>query len=110
MAGSDLYTGTLDVLILKALSAGPQHGYAIGLWLRRRSAEVLQVQEGVLYPALHRLLRKKWVKAKWGVTETNRRAKFYSLTSSGEKHLVAETSRLREHSEAVLTVLGALRS
>jgi transcriptional regulator len=110
MAGSDLYTGTLDVLILKALSAGPQHGYAIGLWLRQRSADVFQVQEGVLYPALHRLLRNKWVKAKWGVTETNRRAKFYSLTSSGRKHLAAETLRLTEHSEAVLTVLGALRS
>ena len=109
MAGSDLYTGTLDVLILKGLSAGPQHGYAIGLWLRQRSSEVFQVQEGVLYPALHRLLRNKWVKAKWGVTETNRRAKYYSLTSSGRKHLTAETQRLTEHSEAVLTVLGALR-
>jgi PadR family transcriptional regulator, regulatory protein PadR len=110
MAGSDLFTGTLDVLILKALSAGPQHGYAIGLWLRQRSAEVLQVEEGVLYPALHRLLRNKWVKAKWDVTETNRRARFYSLTSPGRKHLSAETRRLTEHSEAVLTVLGALRS
>lgn len=110
MAGSDLYTGTLDVLILKALSVGPQHGYAIGLWLRKRSEEVLHVQEGVLYPALHRLLRKKWVQASWGVTETNRRAKFYSLTSAGRKHLTAETKRLTEHSEAVLNVLGALRS
>lgn len=110
MSGSDLFTGTLDVLILKALSAGPRHGYAIGLWLRQRSADVLQVQEGVLYPALHRLLRNKWVEAKWGVTETNRRARFYSLTSSGRKHLLAETRRLTEHSEAVLTVLGALHS
>lgn len=110
MAGSDLYTGTLDVLILKALSTGPQHGYAIGLWLRQRSSEVLRVQEGVLYPALHRLLRNKWVTAKWGVTETNRRAKFYSITASGRRHLAAETLRLTEHSEAVLNVLGDLRA
>ncbi len=110
MAGSDLYTGTLDVLILKALSSGPQHGYAIGLWLRKRSGEVFHVQEGVLYPALHRLLRNKWVKAKWGMTETKRRAKFYSLTSAGRNHLSAETARLTEHSEAVLSVLGALHS
>ena len=94
MAGSDLYTGTLDVLILKALSAGPLHGYAIGLWLRRRSDEVLQVQEGVLYPALHRMLRNRWVKAKWGVTATNRRARFYSLTASGRKHLAVEAARV----------------
>jgi transcriptional regulator len=108
MPGSDLYTGTLDVLVLKALTAGPQHGYAIGLWIRRTSAEVLRVQEGVLYPALHRLEKRGWVTSKWGITETNRRAKFYKLTSRGRKYLSSETARLTKHSEAVLDVLKAL--
>jgi PadR family transcriptional regulator PadR len=108
MAGSDLYTGTLDVLVLKALTNGPLHGYAIGLWIRRTSAEVLSVQEGVLYPALHRLEKRGWVSAKWGTTETNRRARFYKLTQRGRKHLQAEVVRLTEHSEAVLSVLKAL--
>jgi transcriptional regulator len=108
MAGSDIYTGTLDVLVLKALTKGPLHGYAIGLWIRRTSAEVLSVQEGVLYPALHRLEKRGWVTAKWGTTETNRRAKFYRLTGRGRTHLEAEVARLTEHSEAVLSVLKAL--
>jgi transcriptional regulator len=108
MAGSDLYTGTLDVLILKALASGPLHGYAIGLWIRRRSAEVLAVQEGVLYPALHRLERRGWVTSTWGTTDTKRRAKFYKLSPKGRKHLQAEIARLTAHSEAVLTVLKAL--
>ena len=105
MGGSDLYTGTLDVLILKALSREPMHGYAIGLWLRRVSGEVFNVQEGVLYPALHRLLRNRWVTARWGTTETNRRAKFYTLTPAGLDHLRSEEAKLTEHSEAVLAVL-----
>ncbi len=105
MGGSDLYTGTLDVLILKVLSRESMHGYALGLWLRRVSGEVFNVQEGVLYPALHRLLRKRWVTVKWGTTETNRRAKFYSLTPAGLRHLDAQEAKLTEHSEAVLAVL-----
>jgi transcriptional regulator len=108
MAGSDIYTGTLDVLVLKALTHGPLHGYAIGLWIRRTSAEVLSVQEGVLYPALHRLEKRGWVTAKWGMTETSRRAKFYKLTQRGRKHLQAEIARLTEHSEAVLSILKAV--
>ena len=108
MAGSNLYTGTLDVLILKALSSGPLHGYAIGLWIRRASVDVLSVQEGVLYPALHRLERRGWVTSKWGTTETNRRAKFYRLTKRGRIHLETEVTRLTEHSEAVLGVLKAM--
>jgi transcriptional regulator len=110
MAGSDLYTGTLDVLILKALAGGPLHGYAIGLWLRRNSNEILQVKEGVLYPALHRLLRRNLVAVKWGTTDTSRRAKFYRLTHKGRKHLRAEVEKLTEHSEAVLSVLQTLHS
>jgi transcriptional regulator len=110
MGGSDLYTGTLDVLILKALSSGPMHGYGIGLWLRRTSREIFDVKEGVLYPALHRLQRNGWLAAKWGMSETNRRAKFYRVTPSGRKHLEAELDRLTEHSEAVLSVLKATPS
>jgi PadR family transcriptional regulator PadR len=106
MAGSDLYTGTLEVMILKALLGQPMHGYAIGLWIRRRSGEVLQVQEGVLYPALHRVQRKGWVTAHWANTDTGRRAKFYTLTELGRAHLKDESVKLTEYSEAVLAILG----
>jgi transcriptional regulator len=105
MAGSDLYTGTLDVVILKALAGGPMHGYAIGLWIRSRSREVLDVKEGVLYPALHRIERRGWVRSRWGRTDTGRRAKFYELTELGRAHLEEESARLAEYSEAVLSLL-----
>ncbi len=107
MSGSDIYTGTLDVLILKGLSGGALHGYAIGSWIRQTSREVLQVDEGVLYPALHRLQAKGWLAGKWGMTDTKRRAKFYRLTASGRKHMEAEMERLAKHSKAVLTLLKA---
>lgn len=106
MAGGDLYTGTLEVVILKALAGMSMHGYALGLWIRRHSGEVLDVKEGVLYPALHRLQRKGWAESRWGKTDTGRRAKFYTLTSEGRAHLVAESARLAEHSEAVLALLN----
>ncbi len=106
MAGSDLYTGTLDVLILRALMDRSLHGYGIGLWLRQTSGEVFQVKEGVLYPALHRLQRKGMVKGKWDTTDTGRRAKFYRITSQGRDYLTSESERLTEHSEAVLAVLN----
>jgi transcriptional regulator len=105
MAGSDLYTGTLDVIVLKALSGGPMHGYAIGSWIRKNSQEAMGVREGVLYPALHRLERKGLVEARWGKTETGRRAKFYTLTDVGVEHLQVEMKRLTEHSKAVLALL-----
>ena len=105
MAGSDLYTGTLDVIVLKALSGGPMHGYAVGSWIRKYSEESMGVKEGVLYPALHRLERKGFVEAHWGKTETGRRAKFYTLTEGGLKHLGVEVERLTVHSEAVLSLL-----
>jgi PadR family transcriptional regulator PadR len=108
MAGSDLYTGTLDVLILTALATRPLHGYAIGLWIRNKSERVLDIREGVLYPALHRLEQRGWLTSKWGTTDTKRRAKFYRLTAGGRKQLHAEIARLTEHSEAVLSVLRAL--
>ena len=105
MPGSDLYTGTLDVIVLKALSGAPMHGYAVGLWIRKHSQEALGVREGVLYPALHRLQRKSWVSARWGKSDTGRRAKFYTLTAAGREHLDQERARLTEYSEAVLALL-----
>lgn len=107
MSGSDLYTGTLDVLILQSLLEGKSHGYAVGLWIRERSQDVLQVKEGVLYPALHRLEKKGWLKPSWGKTGTGRRAKFYALTRAGREHLRAERQKLAEHSTAVLAMLEA---
>ena len=106
MAGSDLYTGTLDVVILKALAGTSMHGYDLGLWIRRHSGEVLNVKEGVLYPALHRLQRKGWVESRRGKTDTGRWAKFYTLTPEGRAHLTAEAARLAEYSEAVLALLN----
>ena len=105
MPGSDLYTGTLDVIVLKALSGGSMHWYAVGSWIRKYSQEAMGVREGVLYPALHRLERKGLVKANWGKTETGRRAKFYILTEAGVEKLEIETERLTVHSEAVLSLL-----
>ena len=107
MAGSDLYVGTLDVLILKALSWGPRHGYAIGRWIRETTSDVLQVQEGALYPALHRLERKGWLEEQWGLTETNREAKYYTLTVAGRKQLRAEVARWTRYARAVNAALTA---
>ena len=107
VAGSDLFTGTLDILILKTLSWGPMHGYAIGRWIRETTGEVLKVEEGALYPALHRLERRGLLEEEWRLTETNRQAKFYTLTAAGRKHLRAEMQRWSEYSTAVSTVLTA---
>ena len=87
---SDLLPGTLDLLILKTLVSGPQHGYGIAQILKTRSEDVLQVGESSLYPALQRLLLQGWVKAEWGASENNRRARFYTLTTAGRKQLAAE--------------------
>ena len=105
MGGSNLFTGTLDILILRAVVLGPLHGYAIGRWIRQQSRDVLQIEEGVLYPALHRLTRRGLLKPKWGTTETGRRARFYTITQEGKKQLASEQSRWLEYSEAVHTVL-----
>src|SRR5260221_1497863 len=88
----DLPQGTLDLLILKTLALGPQHGWAISERIQQISSNVLQVQQGSLYPALHRLERRGWIKARWGASENNRRAKFYDLTRSGRQQLEAEES------------------
>jgi PadR family transcriptional regulator PadR len=107
MGGSDLFTGTLDILILQAVSLGPLHGYAIGRWIRRRSDQVLAVEEGALYPALHRLERRGLVVSEWGRTETGRRARLYGLTPRGRQALRQETARWRDFSAAVESLLDA---
>jgi transcriptional regulator len=100
----DLVQGTLDLLILKALAIEPMHGWAIGKRIRMLSNDVLAVQQGSLYPALHRLEEQGWVSAKWGVSEQNRRAKFYALTRAGRKQLGLE-SALWERLAAAITLV-----
>ena len=107
MAGSDLFTGTLDILILKAVSWGPRHGYAIGRWIRETTSDDVIVQEGALYPALHRLERKGWLAEDWGLTDTGREAKYYTLTTAGRAHLRAESKRWTRFSSAVSRAIGA---
>jgi len=107
MAGSDLFTGTLDILILKAVSWGPRHGYAIGRWIRETTSDDVIVQEGALYPALHRLERKDLLDEEWGVSETGREAKYYKLTAAGRAHLRAESKRWTKFSSAVTRALDA---
>lgn len=107
MAGSDLFTGTLDILILKAATWGPRHGYAIGRWIRETTSDDVIVQEGALYPALHRLERKGLLAEEWGVTETGREAKYYSLTPAGRSHLRAEAKRWTRFSTAITRALNA---
>ena len=106
MAGSDLYTGTLELLILKAVSWGPRHGYGIGRWIRETTSDVLVVQEGALYPALHRLERKSLLSEEWRQSETGRQAKYYSLTLAGRTHLRAERKRWEQYSGAVARALA----
>lgn len=101
----DLPQGTLDLLILKTLALEAQHGWAISERIQQISSEVLQVQQGSLYPALHRLERRGWIKARWGVSENNRRAKFYDLTRRGRKQLQDEVAAWRKLSTAVAQVL-----
>ncbi len=101
----DLPQGTLDLLILKTLALEPQHGWAISERIQQISSEVLQVQQGSLYPALHRLERRGWIKAKWGTSDNNRRAKYYELTRTGQKQLRDETDAWRKLSAAVGQVL-----
>jgi len=97
----ELLQGTLDMLILRTLSWGPQHGYGISQAIRAGSSEVLQAETGSLYPALHRLERQGWVKAEWRQSENRQRAKYYTLTPSGKKQLVAEHSRWKQMSAAI---------
>jgi transcriptional regulator len=103
----ELVQGTLDVLILKSLSWGPLHGYAVAEAIGERSGQVLKVEEGALYPALHRLEKRGLLEAEWGLSENNRRAKFYRLTSSGRAHLRAEAQTWTRYAAAVSRVLEA---
>jgi transcriptional regulator len=102
--------GTLDLLILKTLALEPQHGWAISERIQQISSDVLQIQQGSLYPALHRLERRGWIKAKWGASENNRRAKYYELTKSGRKQLEAEETAWRQLTAAVGQVLETVPS
>jgi PadR family transcriptional regulator PadR len=102
---SDLLQGTLDVLILRIVALQPIHGYGIAQRIRQISRDVLQVQQGSLYPALHRLEKRGWLKASWGEAETGREAKFYSLTALGRKQLAEESANWRRLSEAVTLIL-----
>lgn len=102
---ADLLPGTLDMLILKTLSRGSLHGYGIALSIKRLSEDVLTVEEGSLYPALQRLLLQGWVKAEWKMTETNRRARYYTLTAAGRKHLGLELSQFEQMIAAIGRVL-----
>jgi transcriptional regulator len=103
----DLLQGTLDVMILKALTWGPAHGYSIVRSLRLITDDVLHIEEGSLYPSLHRMARKGWVEAEWGVSENNRRARYYSITSQGRKQLRAEINSWGVLSQAIGKVLAA---
>jgi len=101
----DLPQGTLDLLILRTLSIGPQHGWAISERVQQVSSDVLRIQQGSLYPALHRLERRGWIKARWGLSDNNRRARYYELTRAGKKQLAVEEETWRRLTAAVAQVL-----
>lgn len=102
---TELLQGTLDMLILKVLALGPLHGWAISQRIQQVSREVLQVNQGSLYPSLHRLERQGWIKATWSTTEENRRARFYALTAAGRTQLTAETEQWERLTDAVSRIL-----
>jgi transcriptional regulator len=102
---SDLLQGTLDVLILKVVALGPTHGYAIAQRLQQMSRDVLQVQQGSLYPALHRLEKRGWVRAEWAASDTGRDARFYTLTRAGRKQLEEQSENWDRLSTAISTIL-----
>ena len=101
----DLLQGTVDVLVLRTLTWGPMHGYAVSRWIHQRTEGVLELEDAPLYKALHRLERAGFVAAEWGVSENNRRARFYALTPAGRRQLRAEESAWRRYAEAVFKVL-----
>jgi transcriptional regulator len=102
----DLLGGTLDMLILRTLDLGPAHGFAIAQSIEQRSRDVLLVEEGSLYPALHRLEDRGWIASDWGVSENNRRARFYQLTTRGRRQLASEASRWKQLAEAIARVMA----
>ena len=106
-ANLDLLRGTLDLLLLKTLSWGPMHGLGVVQWIEDVTHQRLQIEEGALYPALHRMEQKGWLEAEWGITEKNRQGKFYRLTPQGRAQLAAELSKWSRYTEAVGLVLAA---
>jgi transcriptional regulator len=109
MSDSELnvFRSSVDLIILKALSWGPRHGYGIAEWIEQATRATILLEEGTLYPALHRLERKGWVDAQWGVSSNNRRAKFYELTRTGRAQLRRETPTWLRHAEAIANALRA---
>ena len=103
----EVLRGTLDMLILKAVSWGPVHGYAVARWIEQATNDVLRIEEGSLYPALHRLETRGWIAATWGTSENNRRAKFYTLTAKGRAQLRLETATWTRFAYAVFAALEA---
>lgn len=104
---NELLHGTLEVMILKTLSWGRMHGYGIGRWIEQQGGDALRIEEGSLYPALYRLERKGWIDSEWGLSEKNRRAKYYRLTPKGRQALRASASLWGDFAQAVARVLGA---
>lgn len=105
----DIIRGTLDLLVLKALSCGPAHGYAVARWIEQATGDCLAVGEGTLYPALHRLEERGWIAANWGTSENNRQAKFYGLTRRGRARLEVESENWRRYAAAVFAALDVPR-
>lgn len=103
----DLLRSSLDLLILKALGWGPRHGYAVAEWIEQATDDALSLEEGTLYPALHRLERKGWVQTEWGVSDSNRRAKFYKLTTAGRARFRAQAPAWHRYAEAIAAALRA---
>lgn len=101
----DLLPGTLEMMVLKSLSAGPQHGYAVVRRIHQRSEKLLQVEEGSLYPALHRMERRGWITSEWGLSDSNRRARFYRLTTRGRSELRTQTAAWQRLSGAITQVM-----
>jgi len=106
-ANADVLQGTLDLLILKAVSWGPSHGYGVARWIEQATDDILRIEEGSLYPALHRLENRGWIAAEWGASENNRRAKFYTLTAKGRAQLRTETATWTRYANAVFAALAA---
>lgn len=100
-----LLQGTLDTLVLRALRGGPLHGYAVASWIRETTDDALLIEDGALYTALHRMEKRGWLRAEWGISDNNRKAKFYSLTAAGERELRSATERWNSYAEAVFKVL-----
>jgi PadR family transcriptional regulator PadR len=103
---SEMLKGTLDMMVLRTLVVGDAHGHTIAKVIERSSEDVLEVEQGSLYPALHRLENRGWVKSYWGTSENNRKAKFYRLTTAGRRQLTVETSRWRQMARAIGLVMG----